>query len=69
MLPIDVSAITSQVQSILDDPHREAASTGTPSLDAALALLRQQRHSGQTLEPAHALGFWYAPPKRAHVHG
>ncbi len=62
---VDVSALTRQVQTVLADPHAEVATTGTPSLDAALALLRRQRHSGQPLATPHPLGFWYAPPKRA----
>jgi len=66
---VDVSALTRQVQTVLADPHAAVAATGTPTLDAALALLRHQRRAGRPLATPHTLGYWYAPPKRVDVLG
>ncbi len=64
---VDVGALTRQVQTVLDDPHAKVATTGTPSLDAALALLRGQRRARRPLATPHTLGFWYAHPTRTDV--
>jgi len=60
----DLQALTQRVRAILADPHAPVPSTGTPTLDRALATLAQRRSAGQPLT-VDILPFWFVPPPAA----
>jgi len=58
---LELQELTRQVRAILNDPHAPAHSTGTSTLDGALAALAQLCSSEQPLT-VDILPFWFVPP-------
>jgi len=61
---LDLQELTRQVRAILNDPHAPVPSTGTSTLNGALAALAQRCSSGQLLT-VDILPFWFVPPSGA----
>ncbi len=58
---LDLLALTQRVRAILADPHAPVPSTGTPTLDLALAALALRRRTEQPLT-GDITPFWFVPP-------